>query len=312
MKGRVLLLANAAGAVSACLFGASVVATRVAVRAVPPLSLAVLRYAQGGLILLIFLLLAARGLLHVERHDLPFLVLLGAILFAAFPLTFNIGLRFTEASRGSLMLATSPLWTAALARATRREQLTARQLLGLLLTFTGVAAVLIERGVNWRGSGRALLGDGLLLITALCGAAYSVLAKRALARYSPLTVTMYGMIFGTLLLSPAALVEGLIPSLSRLHGRTLLLVLFLGVLGGAVAWYLSAFALRRLLPTQTAVYINLNPLIATILGAVLLGEHLTLIFALGFAVVLGGVVLVNWPASARRGPEGDVRLQASA
>ena len=61
------------------------------------------------------LLISAWGLLNVKRPDLPFLVLLGAIFFAVFLVTFNAGLRLTEASRGDLMLATMVLWSAWLA-----------------------------------------------------------------------------------------------------------------------------------------------------------------------------------------------------
>ena len=87
---------NFAAFIAASLFGASVVATRVAVQEIPPLNLAVLRFGQGGFILFLCLLIGARNLLKVKWHDLPFLVLLGAILFAIFPVTFNISLRFTK------------------------------------------------------------------------------------------------------------------------------------------------------------------------------------------------------------------------
>ena len=78
---------NFAAFLAAGLFGASVVATRVAVQEIPPLNLAVLRFGQGGLILFLCLFIGARDLLKVKRHDLPFLVLLRAILFAVFPVT---------------------------------------------------------------------------------------------------------------------------------------------------------------------------------------------------------------------------------
>jgi hypothetical protein len=83
------------------MFGSSVVAVRVAVQEVPPLSLAVLRFGQGGLLLVVVLLLVgARELLRVKLHDLPLLILLGAVLFTVFPVTFNASLRLIEASRG--------------------------------------------------------------------------------------------------------------------------------------------------------------------------------------------------------------------
>ncbi|MDQ5830140.1 MAG: DMT family transporter, partial [Actinomycetota bacterium] len=130
---------------------------------------------------------------------------------------------------------------------------------------------------------------------ALCGAAYGVLAQRALARYSALTVTTYAMVLGTVLLVPAALVEGLVGVLPQLYLQTVALLVFLGVFGGALGFFLWTFALTRLTPTQVTVYINLNPLVAMVLAAVLLAEHLTIIFAAGFSVVVLGVLLVNWP-----------------
>jgi len=286
---------NFAAFIAAGLFGASVVATRVAVQEIPPLNLAVLRFGQGGLILFMCLLIGARDLLKVKRHDLPFLVLLGAILFAVFPVTFNISLRLTEASRGALMLATMPIWSAWIARVARKERLILRQVAGILLTFAGVGIVLAERGLRWQGTSVALGGDGLMLLTALCGAIYGVLAQRMLSRYSALTVTMYAMLFGTFLLFPAALFEGLPQAFVRIDGKVAVLILFLGIFGGALGFFLWTFALTRLTPTQVAVYVNVNPIVAIILGAVLLAEKLTGVFVVGFVAVVVGVLFVNWP-----------------
>jgi drug/metabolite transporter (DMT)-like permease len=95
------LAANAGAFVAAVLFGSSVVAVRVVVQEVPPLSLAVLRFGEAAL-LLVFVLMIFRGreLLSVKWRDLPLLVLLGIVLFAVFPVTFNASLRLIEASRG--------------------------------------------------------------------------------------------------------------------------------------------------------------------------------------------------------------------
>ena len=290
------LAANAGAFVAAVLFGSSVVAVRVAVQEVPPLSLAVLRFGQGGLLLVFVLLLfGRRNVLRVRWRDLPLLVLLGAIFFAVFPVTFNASLRLIEASRGALLLATIPLWSALLARVSRSERLAPRQVVGVLISLAGVGLALAERGVGGQGGLGTLAGDALMLVTALCGAAYGVLAQRAFARYAALTVTAYAMALGTLLLLPAAVAEGLVGVLPRLDRQTVALLVFLGVFGGALGFFLWTFALTRLTPTQVAIYINLNPLVAILLAAVLLAERLTLVFAVGFGAVLVGVLLVNWP-----------------
>jgi len=292
------LAAHGGLVLASILAGASVVATRAVVQNVPPLSLAVLRFGLGGLILALCLGLCAPGMLRLRRQDMLLLTLLATLLYAIFPFAFNAGLRWTEASRGSLMLATIPVWTALLARAAGREQLARRQGVGLVLTMVGVVIAVAGRGIQWQGDSLAPVGDGLVLLAAVCGAAYSVLARRAFIHYSALTITAYGMLIGTAILLPAALVEGL--TAVRLGGRTLALVLFLGVLGGALMWWLFAYALGKLTPTQTVVYINLNPLTAMILAVVLLDERLTSPVVVGLVVVLTGVLMVNWPKRSQR------------
>ena len=66
-------------------------------------------------------------------------------------------------------------------------------------------------------------------------------------------------------------------------------------LGGAAAFLLWTWALSRLTPTQVAVYVNLNPVVAALLGVMLLGERRSSLFLLGFVAVVAGVLLVNWP-----------------
>ena len=288
------LRANASAAMAAVLFGASVVAVRVAVRDVPPVSLAVLRFGLGGLLLAAVLLVAAPRYLRTRWDRLLLLGLLGLVLFALFPLTFNIGLQYTEASRGAVMLATMPIWSALLGRIIG-ERLAGRQVVGVGFSVAGIALAFLEPGRVVGGDAMSLVGDGLLLLTGLLGALYGLIAKRALAVDHAATVTTYAMLIGTLLLLPAAWVEGLVPAIGRLDWQLLGLVVFLGVLGGAVAFLLWTWALSRLTPTQVAVYVNLNPIVAALLAILLLGERRSGLFLLGFAAVVTGVLLVNWP-----------------
>jgi drug/metabolite transporter (DMT)-like permease len=289
------LRANAsAAAAAAVLFGASVVAVRVAVRDVPPVSLAVLRFGLGGLLLAGILLVVAPRSLRARWERLPRFALLGLVLFVLFPLTFNVGLRYTEASRGAVMLATMPIWSALLGRVVG-ERLTRLQVVGVALSVVGIGVAFVEPGRAVGGDAMRLVGDGLLLLTGLLGAVYGLLAKRVLAVDSPATVTTWAMLFGAVLLLPVAVVEGLFPAIGRLDGQLLGVVVFLGVLGGAAAFLLWTWALSRLTPTQVAVYVNLNPVVAALLGVVLLGERRSGLFLLGFTAVVAGVVLVNWP-----------------
>ena len=292
------LPANASAAMAAVLFGASVVAVRVAVRDVPPVSLAVLRFGQGSLLLAAAVLLVAPELLRVRWERLRLFALLGIVLFGLFPLTFNIGLQYTEASRGAVMLATMPIWSALLGRIAG-ERLAGRQVTGVLLSVVGIGLAFVEPGRAIGGDAMSLFGDGLLLLTGLLGALYGLIAKRILAVDNPAAVTTYAMLFGTVLLLPIGVAEGLVPAVAGLDWQLLGLVVFLGVLGGAAAFFLWTWALSRITPTQVAVYVNLNPIVAALLGIALLGERRSPVFVLGFAAVVIGVLLVNWPGSRR-------------
>jgi drug/metabolite transporter (DMT)-like permease len=292
--------ANAAAALAALLFGASVVAVRIAVRDVPPLTLALLRFGQGSLVLLVGLALVRRDLLRVDRRDIPYLGLLGIIFFTIFPVTFNAGMRSIEASRGALLLATMPLWSVVLGRFVVRERLSARQVVGVLTSIAGVAIAMAGRGTSAGGPSGSVNGDMLVLVSAVCGAIYNVLAARMLRRYAGLTVTFYAMALGTLFLVPAVFAEHA-PSVASLGRETLAMVIFLGVFGGALSFSLWTSALRKLSPTQVAVYINLNPVAAALLGAILLRERLSGSFVIGFAAVAAGVMIVNWTGAAQPG-----------
>jgi drug/metabolite transporter (DMT)-like permease len=298
MTGRV---ANATAALAAVLFGASVVAVRIAVRDVPPLSLAFLRFGQGALLLIVGLAFVRRDLLRVARRDLPFIALLGILFYAIFPVTFNAGMQYVDASRGAILLATMPLFTVVLARSAAHERLLPRQVIGVLVSFFGVAIIMSSGGGSGAGSTR---GYVLLLTTALCGATYNVLAKRVLARYSGITVSAYAMIFGVLCLAPLTITD-IAAHIATLHGETLVMVVFLGVLGGALSFTLWTIALAHLSPTEVSVYINLNPVAATLLGAVVLHERLSVQFGLGFVAVAMGVMIVNWSRRdyVREGPQ---------
>jgi drug/metabolite transporter (DMT)-like permease len=299
ISSRVDLAANTSALVAAVLFGASVVAVRVAVRDIPPTTLAVLRFGVGVTVLLGAIAVTRPELLRINVRSLRTAALLGVIFFSLFPLSFNAGLQYTQASRGALMLATMPIWSMLLARWAVGERLVARQMLGIGLSLCGVLIVVAERGLVFASDGRAFLGDALVLLTAFWGALYGVLASRALEREHALTLVSYSMLIGTIFLLPIALAEGLVEELGQFDPSLAGNVLFLAIPGGAIAFGLWTAALARLSPTQVTVYINLNPVVAATLGVLLLSEPATPIFLASFVAVLAGVALVNWPVSER-------------
>jgi drug/metabolite transporter (DMT)-like permease len=297
MSGRerqiILVASNAAAIFAATLFGASVVATRMVAPAVPPTSLAFLRCGLGALILLIFgLCRSRRRQLLPKRSEIARVALLGVLLFGIFPVGFNAGLALTEASRGALALATIPVWSVWFARKFAGERLGIRQRAGVALAAFGIALAVGPRALAWRLDPSGFTGDCILIVTAAVGALYAPFAKDLVRARGALFVMLGAMVVGAAALAPIASAEGLFTVIQNLDGRSWMLVVFLAV-AGAVGYSLWTWSLRVLSPTQIAVYIALNPVVAMALGAALLGEQVSPSLVAGAVATTVGVYFVS-------------------
>jgi drug/metabolite transporter (DMT)-like permease len=291
---------NLAAFVGSCLLGAAVVATRQIVDEIAPLNLAFLRYALGGACLAALVQLMRPGTLRLPKAELPKIALLGVLMYALFPFLFNTSLRYTTASRGAVILALMPLFTAVLGAFARSERLKTVQWVGVVCSIVGVATVFAESGLGFSDGSSVLVGNALMVGAALVGAVYSVSARPILMRFGSPPVTAIAMLAGAALLCLPALFQGVAQDIDDAPASTNALVLYLAIPGGAFAFFLASFALSRLSATQATLYINLNPLVATVLAALLLDEQLNWWFGLGFLLVVIGLLLANLPRRSMR------------
>ena len=287
MARRTMLAASAASIV----FGTSVVVTRFVVTQTDPVSLAFLRYLIATVCMAPVLVTAMK--VTMPRRDLLALAALGALFFGIFPWSFSAALVHLPASRVALMVATTPLVTLVISRVRGVEPITLRILGGQLLALTGLWLALRQSPGSELAGARNWLGIALTCVTVLCGAIYNVFSRPYLKRYPPLHVTALSMAAGALFLAPLAAVNGLFTTLPTFSPAGWMAVLFLGTIGGALGFALWIWALERSTPSRVAVFLALNPVTATLLGALLMHEPVTLSFVAGLSCVLGGIVLAN-------------------
>jgi len=286
----------AAASAASILFGASVVATRYVVAQTQPVSLAFMRYLIASVCLLPVLYQVRRA--RMPRRDLIAIGAMGAFAFGVFPWTFSASLTYLPASRVAILIATSPLITLVVSRLAGFERLTAPKIAGQLLAFVGLCIALQQPHGEAGTTADAWKGIALTLVTAVSGAIYNVYSRPYLKRYPPLHVTTLSMTAGAMFLAPLAASQGLFSTAPAFTTGGWLALAFLGVFGGALGFALWIWALERSTPSRVAVYITLNPVTATLLGALLLNEPVTVLFTMGMACVLGGIVLANWRPSA--------------
>lgn len=274
-----------AAMLSSAIGGSSVAATRYVIGMTDPMTLGALRFGIGFLGLLPIALWQSQP--WPPRRDWPAVVGLGALFFGLFPILFNASLIFTTAARGALALSTLPLLTMLVAALLRVEALTPRKSLGVVIAMAGVALALLTGLAN--APAGAWRGDLLMVAAALCMALYSVWSRPFIKRSGPVTFTTMGMAVGALGLIAISAATGGLQRLGAAGTAQWLAFLYVGLAGSTLAFFLWSFALGRTTPTRVAISVTVNPVIAAIVGAVLLNEAVGWNVIAGLAAVLAGI-----------------------
>jgi drug/metabolite transporter (DMT)-like permease len=289
------ILAVLAAVVSSSLGGISGATTRFVIPHTDPVTLGVLRYAPGFLILLVLALVLRRR--WPAREDLLPAAALGVLNFIAFSVLFNLAYSYTTAARGALALSTMPVQTMLVAAALGIERLTIRKSLGVFVAMAGVAAALAG-GLSAAPPG-AWHGEAIMLAAVFCMSIYNVSSRPFIARSDPLTYVTVGMGAAVVVLIVWALAIDGFGSIGNFGRPQWLGVLYLATFGSAAIFFLWSYALGRSTPTKTAVAITVNPVFAAITGAILLGEPIGWNLVLGVAAVLAGILLATTGRTAR-------------
>ena len=275
---------------SSALGGTAAAVTRYVIGATDPVTLAAFRFGIGFVLILpIALALRSRW---PRGRDWIGVALLGMFFFALFFVIYNVAMSFTTAARGSLALCTLPLVTMVVAALLGREALTVRKTLGVLIAVGGVALALAT-GLADAPTG-AWRGDLVMVVGTLCMALYNVWSRPFMARSSLLGFLAAGMGFGAGCSALAAWQSGGFDAAAQAFGAAQwAAVVFLGACGGALAFYLWVYALERTTPTRVANTMTVNPIAASLLAAVLVGEPLGLNLVVGVVAIASGI----WIAS---------------
>jgi drug/metabolite transporter (DMT)-like permease len=280
-------------------WGSTYVAIRVGVVQMHWALMAGLRFLAAGLIMLGALAVLRRPL-RVSRRDLAVLAASGFLLLGSGNGFVFLAETTVPAGLAALVIATIPLWIAALeSLLPGGEPLAPRGWLGIGLGLLGLGVLLAPQLARDSREPLSWIGIGALLIAALSWSAGTLLLRRRPVRLDAFAATGYEMVFGGLfnLGIAAVLWNGSplrwTPELAGALG-------YLIVLGSLVAFTAYTWLTRHVTPARLATYAYVNPVVAVLLGVLLLREPAGPNVLAGMAVVLAGVVLVSRAPAAVR------------
>jgi drug/metabolite transporter (DMT)-like permease len=281
--------------VSSSLGGTAAAVTRYLVGNADPITLAILRWGIGFVVLLpVTLLIRAKW---PPRADWPAVAMLGLCFFGLFFVLYNIAVGYTTAARASLALSTLPLQTMVVGALLGIEPLTTRKSLGVGIAVLGVFAALAS-GLAAAPEG-AWRGELIMTGAVLCMSFYNVWSRPFMQRSSALGFLTFGMGAGAAALVLVGLLTGRMAALASFGAPQWIAGIYLGIGGGALAFILWVLALQRTTPTRVAVTMTVNPIAAGLLATVLVDEPITLNLVLGLVAVFAGIWIATTQERAR-------------
>lgn len=261
--------------------GVNAVGVRQTVQELAPFWGATVRFAAAGLIMAV--IVVALGRPFPRGRSLAGAVLYGAIGFAASYGFAYTGLRHTPAGTAQVLIALTPLLTFGLAIVQRQERFRAQGLLGALIALGGVAVVFADQV-----SADVPVGSLVLILLGAVAIAETGVVVKWIPRSDPFGTNAVAMLTGATLLLCLSLATGearVVPA----QTATWAAIGYLVVFGSVVMFSLFVFALERWTASAVSYTTLLLPLVTVSVAAVLTGESITPAFAIGGAVILGGV-----------------------
>ena len=280
-------------------WGGTFIATKIALQEVSPATIVWLRFAMGVVILGATVLMRKQFAIP-EKGEWLYFALLGFIGVTFHQWLQANGLITAQATTTAWIVATTPIFIALLGWLVLKEKLNWIQVGGIAAAALGVLLIVSKGNLGALFTGKeGSIGDLLVLISAPNWAIYTVLSRRELARHPAARMMFYVMLLGWLFTN--IWIFGFGPGLSEIHNITLkgwIAILVLGIFGSGLAYIAWYDELQALPASQLGVFLNIEPLVTTLLAALLLNESITLLVLLGGGIIILGIYLVNWRAVA--------------
>ncbi|MEP6835880.1 MAG: DMT family transporter [Gemmatimonas sp.] len=275
--------------ITAGIWGGHYTVLKIGLQTMEPFVFSALRMV-GALVILSVLALTVRDTPRPSRRDILGLLLIGLLGNGLYQLLFMTAMTTTRAGIAALIIAASPAWVAIIGRMLGKERVSSRGWMGIGLQLVGVTCVVLSTHAL-EGSNGAAVGTVLILLCGIIWSLYTVLLQPYTTRVHPLHLSTITLASGAAMMMFAAL-----PGLNRLDVTQIVpsawwALSYSTILAMVVAYLLYYRGIRVIGPTRSAVYGNLQPVIAIFVAWVLLREAPAMWQWIGTALIMAGLLL---------------------
>ncbi len=228
----------------------------------------------------------------VTRKDLLFLFGFSFFGVVINQTLFLVGLDLTTPINSSIILSTNPIFAFVFAALILKERITFLKGTGLAIGLSGVLLLILQNGTPDLASS-TFLGDVYTLVNTISWAFYTVIIKRMLEKYHPVTVMKWTFLFGMLTNIPVGYHQWSTTDWSAIPLTAWMQIGFVVIFATYLGYLLITFGLRRLSPTIVSTYTYTQPVIAAYLATLMGQDHINLVMIISALLIFAGVFVVS-------------------
>lgn len=291
------------------LSGGNYIISNAATQTIPPPNLTFLRSVISGVVYLLYLFYARLPFKYKGR-DLTLLLFLSLISVSLNQFVFLFGMKYTTATEGALFYALTPIFVLLLSRRYLNEKITPGKVTGMAMAFAGVVVVVLSKG-SFKENGfhleiSHLKGDALIFLAVMAWATYTALGRKLIVKHGAMNSTVFTALIGTAMFAPVGIYSSIGYNYLALSTGQWMQILYLSLgtsIGGYVLWY---YALGKIEASKVAVFTNGQPVVTAILAYIFLKQSISVAFAIGALITIGGVVITQYDMSKLKGEKSKV------
>ena len=248
------------------------IAGKIGVNEFSPISITFFRFFFASIIMFFVMIKYEKKDWRLKKNDILVMLSLGLIGMVGYHILFFTALKYTLASKASMLAATNPLLTTILASIFLDEKIGVKRVGAIVLALTGVILTISDWNLEMFSTFKFNIGDIIMLLAVSCWAVYSIISKKVMPRYSPLILTTYSFIICTIVLFPFVIKEGLIEVVSNPSVKGWTSVIYMSVFPTVIGYLIQQVSIQRIGASRTAIFINLVPVFSIILSFIILKE----------------------------------------
>lgn len=274
-------------------WGMSFIWTRLALIDFDPISVIFFRLVLSSLILYFFIRIS-RSQEKIDKKDRRWFLLLALSEPFFYFIGENFGLQYVSPAVTSAIIATIPLITPIVAYIFLKDKIDRYIVIGVLLSFTGIIYMLVNRDLSLNASSK---GVALIFLAVFSAVAYTFFIRKLANKYKAITILTIQNIIGAIYFLPIFILFDLNKVLTS-HPSTegVLAIVQLAIFASSLAFLLFIIVVAKLGMVKANIFTNLIPVFTAIFAYFIIGELITLQKVIGIVLVISGIVISQGPA----------------